>query len=186
MKVIETVYQGYRFRSRLEARWAVFFDALGEPWEYEKEGYNLDGVWYLPDFWLPRLHCFVEIKGEYPSLVELYKCQALSLSTGVMICYGLPLRHSSILYCRENGEPTSRTVDWCYNGRGQLCLYVPDWDESKTMMMSDWDNLFMPSLFYDTTGLTGAATMAKQARFDGTDIVGRELPSIVDYDGIAF
>ena len=29
MKAIETEYNGYRFRSRLEARWAVFFDALG-------------------------------------------------------------------------------------------------------------------------------------------------------------
>lgn len=29
IKPIETHYNGYRFRSRLEARWAVFFDALG-------------------------------------------------------------------------------------------------------------------------------------------------------------
>lgn len=28
VKAIDTVYKGYRFRSRLEARWAVFFDAL--------------------------------------------------------------------------------------------------------------------------------------------------------------
>ena len=26
IKAIETYYKGYRFRSRLEARWAVFFD----------------------------------------------------------------------------------------------------------------------------------------------------------------
>src|SRR5262245_3495425 len=32
---IETIYRGYRFRSRLEARWAVFFQTLGVPWEYE-------------------------------------------------------------------------------------------------------------------------------------------------------
>lgn len=41
IKAIETSYKGYRFRSRLEARWAVFFDALGIEWEYEKEGYDL-------------------------------------------------------------------------------------------------------------------------------------------------
>jgi hypothetical protein len=29
IKTIETIYNGYRFRSRLEARWAVFFDAMG-------------------------------------------------------------------------------------------------------------------------------------------------------------
>ncbi|MCC6419519.1 MAG: hypothetical protein IT429_14900 [Gemmataceae bacterium] len=53
IKAIETSYKGYRFRSRLEARWAVFFDALGISWEYEKQGYNLPSGPYLPDFWLP-------------------------------------------------------------------------------------------------------------------------------------
>lgn len=63
IKAIETTYKGYRFRSRLEARWAVFFDALGVPWEYEKEGFDLgDGIWYLPDFWLPKEQAWVEVK----------------------------------------------------------------------------------------------------------------------------
>ena len=54
MKIIETKYKGYRFRSRLEARWAVFFDELGIEWEYEPEGFDLgDGTYYLPDFRLP-------------------------------------------------------------------------------------------------------------------------------------
>jgi len=35
---IETRYRGYRFRCRLEARWAVFFDAAGVEWSYEDEG----------------------------------------------------------------------------------------------------------------------------------------------------
>jgi hypothetical protein len=54
---IETRYAGCRFRSRLEARWAVFFDHLGVRWEYEPEGFHLsDGGFYLPDFrlLLPR------------------------------------------------------------------------------------------------------------------------------------
>lgn len=64
IKSIETAYKGCRFRSRLEARWAVFFDSLQLPWEYEKEGYVLaDGTRYLPDFWLPSMDCFFEVKG---------------------------------------------------------------------------------------------------------------------------
>lgn len=54
MKAIETNYKGYRFRSRLEARWAVFFDSLGIKWRYETQGlliYDLGP--YLPDFWIP-------------------------------------------------------------------------------------------------------------------------------------
>ena len=63
IKAIETRYKGYRFRSRLEARWAVFFDALGIKWEYEKEGYDLGKAGrYLPDFWLPECNRFIEIK----------------------------------------------------------------------------------------------------------------------------
>lgn len=56
IRAIETIYKGYRFRSRLEARWAVFFDALGVEYEYEPEGFELgDGMRYLPDF---RLKCY--------------------------------------------------------------------------------------------------------------------------------
>lgn len=62
IKAIETKYKGYRFRSRLEARWAVFFDACKIRWEYEKEGYDLDGLRYLPDFWLPDFGMWIEVK----------------------------------------------------------------------------------------------------------------------------
>lgn len=51
MKAIETRYKGYRFRSRLEARWAVFFDRLELDWQYEPEGFDLgQSGYYLPDF----------------------------------------------------------------------------------------------------------------------------------------
>jgi hypothetical protein len=51
IRAIETLYRGCRFRSRLEARWAVFFQTLGVPWHYEPQGYVLStGQWYLPDF----------------------------------------------------------------------------------------------------------------------------------------
>lgn len=62
IKSIETIYKGFKFRSRLEARWAVFFDALHVPWEYEKEGFDIEGEWYLPDFYLPKQRTYIEIK----------------------------------------------------------------------------------------------------------------------------
>lgn len=67
IKAIETYYNGYRFRSRLEARWAVFFDAMGINYEYELEGYELpNGMKYLPDFYLPDIDdgVYVEVKGD--------------------------------------------------------------------------------------------------------------------------
>lgn len=62
---IETRYAGHHFRSRLEARWAVFFNTLGIRWEYEPQGYTVGPkkTPYLPDFFLPDLHCVVEVKG---------------------------------------------------------------------------------------------------------------------------
>ena len=63
IKPIETVYNGYRFRSRLEARWAVFFDVGRIKYVYEPEGFNLpDGLKYLPDFYLPDFDAYVEVK----------------------------------------------------------------------------------------------------------------------------
>ena len=54
IKAIETRYKGYRFRSRLEARWAVWLDTMQIRYVYETEGFVLsDGTRYLPDFWLP-------------------------------------------------------------------------------------------------------------------------------------
>lgn len=56
IKPIETIYNGYKFRSRLEARWAIFFDSLGVKYEYEPEGFSLpSGKKYLPDF---RVKCY--------------------------------------------------------------------------------------------------------------------------------
>ncbi len=67
---IQTEYKGYLFRSRLEARWAVFFDACNVRWEYEPQGFVLgNGTCYLPDFLLHDVEgraagdLYVEVKG---------------------------------------------------------------------------------------------------------------------------
>lgn len=110
MRPIETKYKGCRFRSRLEARWAVFFDALEIKWWYEPEGFimrfdyeafaegwdaseeelleegipqtfkHLDGkeYMYLPDFYLPELDYWIEVKGPNPTKEELEKAFMLS------------------------------------------------------------------------------------------------------------
>lgn len=57
MKAINTLYNGNYFRSRLEAKWAYFFDELGVPYQYEPEGFTSDsGDKYLPDFYLPETY----------------------------------------------------------------------------------------------------------------------------------
>jgi hypothetical protein len=82
LKAIETRFDGYRFRSRLEARWAVFFKTLGVRYEYEKEGYDLGAAgWYLPDFWLPEQRYWIEIKGQEASEEEEKKARLVADGT---------------------------------------------------------------------------------------------------------
>lgn len=51
IKPIETLYRGHYFRSKAEARFAVFLDCLGVKWDYEPQGFDLgNGLKYLPDF----------------------------------------------------------------------------------------------------------------------------------------
>ncbi len=63
LKAIQTRYKGHKFRSRLEARWAVFFDVAGIKWIYEHEGFVINNTPYLPDFFLPEFGYF-EVKGK--------------------------------------------------------------------------------------------------------------------------
>jgi hypothetical protein len=71
IRPINTLYRGYWFRSRLEARWAVFFDYARVIYQYEVEGFHLPSGNYLPDFYcfdcssgrdaIPR-RAFIEVK----------------------------------------------------------------------------------------------------------------------------
>jgi hypothetical protein len=57
-------YSGVTMRSKLEARWAIIFDLLGINWDYEPCHYEVGpGLGYLPDFYLPELELWAEVKG---------------------------------------------------------------------------------------------------------------------------
>lgn len=75
IKAIETVYDGYKFRSRTEARWAVFFNAIGLEYQYESEGFDMDGLRYLPDFYIPSLNRWFEVKGKPMTELDMKKCE---------------------------------------------------------------------------------------------------------------
>ena len=87
MKAIETRYDGKRFRSRIEARWAVFFNRMGIEYDYEPEGFELaENCRYLPDFLLKDPeggNLWVEIKGACPKIEELVKIMILSKESDI-------------------------------------------------------------------------------------------------------
>lgn len=113
MNAIETVYRGYRFRSRLEARWAVFFDELEVEWQYEPEGFDLPSGRYLPDFFVPMHKCWslaqkypgagywVEVKGKSPDQREVNLLCELAAATG----------HTSYLVIGQPGEKNMVRAD---------------------------------------------------------------------------
>lgn len=94
-KAIETTYKGVRFRSRLEARWAVFFDAMRWAWEYEPEGYTDGRIHYAPDFWIPTLDQFWEVKPSVDATSDsvfgkaIEKAQMLAKGSGKTVCISL-------------------------------------------------------------------------------------------------
>lgn len=111
---IETQYKGYRFRSRLEARWAVFFDALGIEWRYELDRYftGTNGT-YLPDFWLPQIRAWVEVKPEYPDWGTRCKIEMLSHKHDALgiILYGEVSADSMIAFSNDIGENSAGSIE---------------------------------------------------------------------------
>ena len=100
MKAIQTHYKGYKFRSRTEARWAVFFDSVGVDWEYEPEGFVLsDGSHYLPDFKVtyfdqgyrnfPLTYWF-EVKGDLQSITDKELMKVFLFEHELILLVGAP------------------------------------------------------------------------------------------------
>ena len=97
MKAIPTIYRGIKYRSRLEAKWAMFFDEVGLSYHYELEAFNLGNESYLPDFFIPELSTWIEIKPIAPTESEWRKAELLLLGNtknykkeNVAILYGRP------------------------------------------------------------------------------------------------
>jgi len=86
-----TTYGGTAFRSRTEARWAVFFDALGIEYEYETpaqlSGEDPDSYTGAteytahPDFWLPRICMWAEVKSDRFDEEEVNRARILATQT---------------------------------------------------------------------------------------------------------
>lgn len=118
IKPIETIYNGYRFRSRLEARWAVFFDELGVQYEYEPEGFEMpSGNRYLPDF---KIKCY-GTRGGNCSPDAMYPClhcmHNLDYDTGFYIFGDGASYHSVRNHCevfepvRDKNNPMFPNMD---------------------------------------------------------------------------
>lgn len=72
MKAKRTLYKDYYFRSKLEAKWAVFFDLMNIPFVYEPEAFICkNGSQYTPDFYLPEA---ILRDGNDMKITKIQKC----------------------------------------------------------------------------------------------------------------
>lgn len=139
IKAIETRYAGCRFRSRLEARWAVFLDHLDIPWHYEPEGYDLPSGPYLPDFLVhpgTPLAFWLEIKPALPTGTrEAQLLAELSLATQIR----------GVMYCRQPEPPIPTSRAW-------ISTYVrrAHEDSRRTIPGSDFEWLYWDSGLRET------------------------------------
>lgn len=127
MKPIPTEYKGTLYRSKLEARWAVFFDAIGfhvmyEP--FDKLINKANGIEYKPDFYL--LQGITPEKGVHSNiLIEIKPCEPSQQYINflerfhdpdksiILVCVGEPTLQQPNGYIlrmkREKGMPTKKT-----------------------------------------------------------------------------
>ena len=183
IEAIKARYQQHLFRSRTEARWAVFFDQMQISWEYEPEGFVLEGgTPYLPDFWLQDFGLFVEIKGFLPTGNELKKCKVLQEGTGrgVVLFRGIPGARHGIPFLWDTTDSSGGTYggDDCYfmicNGhlclvvedmRGDRQMYVTDTFESNWRVITATEAIDRGTSNYDRDVLETAYLTAKSKRF---------------------
>lgn len=180
LKAIETIYAGYRMRSRLEARWAVFLDALGVKWDYEREGFNLDGLLYLPDFYIQDFNCWIEIKGPYPTETEIEKCRRLAKASGqvVLLVTGDPWceddqnKYDVILFKPDDECGHFGTSGWQF-GQGRRCskeIWLVSDELGRAFALkavTSWDEDPRPPVIgEDASSIRAAQKAARGARFE--------------------
>lgn len=100
MRGKRTQYAGVRFRSRVEAAWAGFFDDQGIAWEYEPERLVGNGYEYRPDFRIGDAAIWVEVKSATVidvNLGALMLCEFGLMTKPLIVVRGAPESHKALI-----------------------------------------------------------------------------------------
>jgi hypothetical protein len=177
VNVLPTMYKHYAFRSRTEARWAVFLDLAYIPFRYEYEGFDLGNIWYLPDFWLPAHQMWLEIKGDRPTDGERCKAQQLAAGTRYpAVVFGGDVWHTTPGYLFLPQQP-DRVFFPCFWAACAVChsvgVVLDQTYGSGVGMCQCWrQGTSHPGQGRQTGGSRGIAAAfqsARQARFEQHD-----------------
>lgn len=179
-RAITTRYKGCNFRSRLEARWAVFFDHLGIRWDYEPEGFELgNGLRYLPDFWLPDWKIWVEVKPAEPDDVASEKALRLVMNSGFLLFMtkGNPDNAGTLFFTHtqmggEIGLMALPAVPYWVNGP-RICMFhdmkIREYDQDKTTALQlDYADEIEHTVKFNNQSapMQGALDAARGAQFE--------------------
>jgi hypothetical protein len=141
MKPIETLYNGVTYRSRLEARWAAFFEHIGFRYIYEPEGFEHAGERYLPDFWVDELDGYFEVKPHNAAKKEVLRVrqwQRDMAASGMRLfsVFGEPNPDKYIM-CDPSGE-IIKLLD-CRRCNGVCYADMTGWGQFKGHTCEDHD-----------------------------------------------
>ncbi len=175
-----TRWNGIVFRSRLEARWAVFFDSLNPKLQYEYEPEQVQTPYgsYLPDFYLPTINTFWLVKGQHMNEREMSITNWLCERFGVFVAFGpIPQDFADMANERYPGSSTNinDNGEWVINPDCPMMfcqswetgLYGVHWGGCWTRIDGLWDgdrNAGEP-----TPNVLRALDIARNHRFDRRD-----------------
>lgn len=108
-------YRGVTYRSTTEGSWAAFFDVMGIDYNYEEEWYRTKFGGYMPDFYLPYIDLYVEIKREFPDWMTIRETDKLmdlcqKLSKRGIVLFGRPKPGQMAFLIDGDGEGSFHSI----------------------------------------------------------------------------
>jgi hypothetical protein len=138
---IPTLYRGIQFRSRLESKWAIFFDSLGWRWEYEPINYR----GWIPDFMFrppERWPVLVECKPIFE--LDTAVCQKIERALGDSSDYEVLLCGAELTRAPVRDRHDILGIGWMYHPDTEWvdsAIINTDW-QSNTWLLEHWYEFF--------------------------------------------
>jgi len=132
IKAHPTLYNGVRFRSRLEARWACFFDLLEWKWEYEP----IDFEGWTPDFKIKQPCGHSECGGSHEMYCEVKPYTDIKEFEGHpsdswgYACLGNDPSVTKMEICHGDGGGTYELMDFVYHADISINLGYEGWQNN--------------------------------------------------------
>lgn len=169
IKAKATIWNGIEFKSRLEARWAIFFTTLHITWKYEPKWVELPvpgqpSLFYKPDFYLPAFDLWVEVKP-VRKLVAEERAKAFYFVRNGHANHLLVLQ--SELAPTDTGIPQAWLISANGNKQPNVLQVKLGYDRNKLILLNikEWDKLSEQEIYTHNETILKAYERAKRETF---------------------